>query len=100
MLLKYPISGACVHHFSIVFRSEESINPSANTPSDVRKPLKTADCFNGAILENYMWSQTGTDVDVRVPVDSNIKGKDILVEIKDKYLKVALKNTSGECIHY
>ena len=42
-----------------------------------------------------MWSQTGSDVDVRVPVAGNIKGKDIHVEIKDKYLKVALKHTPG-----
>ena len=42
-----------------------------------------------------MWSQTGSEVDVRVPVAGNIKGKDILVEIKDKYLKVALKNNPG-----
>ena len=61
----------------------------------VEKPSKEAECFNGAMLENYMWSQTGSDVDVRIPVDSNIKGKNIGVEIKDKYLKVALKNVPG-----
>ena len=42
-----------------------------------------------------MWSQTGSDVDIRIPVASDIKGKNICVEIKDKYLKVALKNVSG-----
>jgi hypothetical protein len=68
---------------------------SENTQSEVCEPSKAAECFNGAKLKNYMWSQTGSDVDVRVPVAGNIKGKDIHVEIKDKYLKVALKHTPG-----
>jgi hypothetical protein len=68
---------------------------SENTQSEVCEPSKAAECFNGAKLKNYMWSQTGSDVDVRVPVAGSIKGKDIHVEIKDKYLKVALKHTPG-----
>jgi hypothetical protein len=68
---------------------------SENTQPEAREPSKAAECFNGAMLEKYMWSQTGSDVDVRVPVASNVKGKDLRVEIKDKYLKVALKNTPG-----
>ena len=42
-----------------------------------------------------MWSQTGSDVDVRIPVASDIKGKDVIVDIKDRYLKVALKDQPG-----
>ena len=45
-----------------------------------------------------MWSQTGSDVDVRIPVAGNIKGKNVCVEIKDKYLKVALKNVPGTLV--
>ena len=63
--------------------------------ADFQEPSKISDCFNGAMLDNYMWSQTGTDVDVRVPVDRSIKGKDIIVNIQEKHLKVQLNTTPG-----
>lgn len=86
-----------IHLTVFICSTKETTGTSGNTPSNpnVREPLKTSECFNGAVLEKYMWSQTGSDVDVRVPVASDIKGKDLLVEIKDKYLKVALKNKPG-----
>ena len=75
------------------------LSPSETTnEKKVQKPSTVAECFNGGMLENYMWSQTGSDVDVRIPVAGDIKGKNICVEIKDKYLKVALKNVPGTLI--
>lgn len=72
------------------FRKCEISCENAQPGVQVCEPSKSAECFNGAVLDSYMWSQTGTDVDVRVHVPANIKGKDLQVDLKDKYIKVAL----------
>ena len=39
----------------------------------------------------YRWSQTIQDLDIVVSVPSNLKGKDIVVDVKKTYLKVGVK---------
>ena len=82
----------------LLLSSPETATTSENLNhnSQGAKPATAPECFNGAVLDNYMWSQTGSEVDVRVPVPITVKGKDVLVEIKNNYLKVALKNTQEE----
>ena len=50
----------------------------------------SSDTYNGAIMENYKWSQTVTDVDVRVPVPEGTKSKHVRVDIRSDHLKVVL----------
>ncbi|XP_064628139.1 nudC domain-containing protein 3-like [Lineus longissimus] len=46
--------------------------------------------YNGAIRDNYSWSQMITDLDVRLSVPKNIlKGKDVRVTIQRKHLKAS-----------
>ena len=55
-------------------------------------PGKSADCYNGAVLDRYSWSQTIKDIEVKIPVPSSVtKGRDVGVEIKSSHLKVWLK---------
>ncbi|KAL3877295.1 hypothetical protein ACJMK2_035025 [Sinanodonta woodiana] len=57
------------------------------------------DSYNGAMRDNYSWSQTITDVDVRVKVPSYIKkGKDVQVDLGKKHLKVSHKDQSGQWV--
>eukprot|EP00127_Corallochytrium_limacisporum_P003428 Clim_evm56s149 gene=Clim_evmTU56s149 len=49
---------------------------------------------NGGFADNYIWSQTLADVEIRLPtqIDARLKGRDIVVDIGRRKLKVAIKN--------
>jgi CS domain len=39
----------------------------------------------------YKWSQTLNEAEVNVPIPSNLKSRDLIVELKKTHLKVAIK---------
>jgi hypothetical protein len=39
----------------------------------------------------YKWTQTLTEADISVPIAATYKGRDLVVELKKKYLKVQIK---------
>lgn len=57
---------------------------------------KVSDIFNGAEMENYKWSQSINDIDVRVPVPEGTKAKDVKVDIRSDYLKVELRRPTAK----
>jgi len=48
---------------------------------------------NGANLENYSWTQTLQDVEIRIPLDCKVKGKEVTVVIAKQHLKVGKKGS-------
>lgn len=60
---------------------------------------------NGCDLDNYKWTQTLEEIDLRIPINTplKLKSKDIVVELKKKHLKVGIKGQApiidGELEH-
>ncbi|XP_026130248.1 nudC domain-containing protein 3-like [Carassius auratus] len=67
----------------------------SNSDSDTAKVgqerfQSNADSYNGAVRENYTWSQDYTDVEVRVHVQPNIvKGRQVSVDLQPGRVRVA-----------
>lgn len=81
--------------FEIFNMHSSAALPENSKSSDEGKglmPGKSAECYNGAVLDRYSWSQTIKDIEVKIPVPSSVtKGRDVGVEIKTSHLKVWLK---------
>ncbi|KAL2777110.1 nudC domain-containing protein 3 [Daubentonia madagascariensis] len=58
---------------------------------------KNPDSYNGAVRENYTWSQDYTDLEVRVPVPKHVvKGKQVSVALSSGSIRVAMLEGTGE----
>uniref|UniRef100_A0A8C1UEP8 NudC domain-containing protein 3 n=1 Tax=Cyprinus carpio TaxID=7962 RepID=A0A8C1UEP8_CYPCA len=56
-----------------------------------------ADSYNGAVRENYTWSQDYTDVEVRVHVQPNIvKGRQVSVDLQPGRVRVAVNEGGSQ----
>uniref|UniRef100_A0A672LYZ1 NudC domain-containing protein 3 n=2 Tax=Sinocyclocheilus grahami TaxID=75366 RepID=A0A672LYZ1_SINGR len=56
-----------------------------------------ADSYNGAVRENYTWSQDYMDVEVRVHVQPNIvKGRQVSVDLQSGRVRVALNEGGSQ----
>ena len=62
-------------------------------PSTDKAPTIADETWNGAVTDNYTWSQTLTDLDVRVIVPKGTTAKDLKIDITTSHLKVVLLNT-------
>lgn len=80
----------------LYFSSSQPKEDIKNSESKGLIPGKSADCYNGAVLDRYSWSQTIKDIEVKIPVPSSVrKGRDVGVEIKSSHLKVWLKRDAS-----
>lgn len=80
------------HNVKLSFSSSQPKEDIKTSESKGLIPGKSADCYNGAVLDKYSWSQTISEIEVKIPVPSSVtKGRDVGVEIKSSHLKVWLK---------
>ncbi|MCD9558569.1 Protein BOBBER 2 [Datura stramonium] len=70
---------------------EEGNSTSVPKKEEENKKLKP-NKSNGLDMENYSWGQSLQEVTINVPVPPGTKSRFIVVEIKNTYLKVGLKN--------
>uniref|UniRef100_H9H117 Peptidyl-prolyl cis-trans isomerase n=1 Tax=Meleagris gallopavo TaxID=9103 RepID=H9H117_MELGA len=55
------------------------------------------DSYNGAVRENYAWSQDYSDLEIKVPVPKHIvKGKQVSVDISSSTIRVAVLEGSSQ----
>ncbi|KAL5018936.1 hypothetical protein ScPMuIL_004658 [Solemya velum] len=74
--------------------SEEVEDPEITKQQRVFQ--ENPESYNGAIRDNYSWSQSITDLDIRVNVPKHIKkGRDVKVDIGRKTLSVSYKSAEG-----
>lgn len=49
---------------------------------------ETSDIFNGGEMENYKWSQTISELEIKIILPEGTSGKDVRVDIRSDHLKV------------
>ena len=50
----------------------------------------TSDVYNGADMESYKWSQTVTELEIKVPLSEQTAGKHVKVDIQSERLRVEI----------
>ncbi|MBN3283648.1 NUDC3 protein, partial [Polyodon spathula] len=78
--------------------SAEPLMPDAANPEQAQELFQAnPDSYNGAVRENYTWSQDYTDLEIRVPVPKGVvKGRQVSVDIQSGSLRVAVLEGGGE----
>ena len=81
------------------------VNPSTTKKPKESEALKlSSDAFNGSKMDNYVWCQTISDLDIRVSIPAGTTGKDVKVDIKNDFLRVEVirpeKDVSTKTIFY
>ncbi|KAM5303606.1 nudC domain-containing protein 3 [Glossophaga mutica] len=58
---------------------------------------RNPDSYNGAVRENYTWSQDYTDLELKVPVPAHVlKGRQVSVALSSSSIRVAVLEGQGE----
>uniref|UniRef100_A0A674I3D7 NudC domain-containing protein 3 n=1 Tax=Terrapene triunguis TaxID=2587831 RepID=A0A674I3D7_9SAUR len=78
--------------------------PSHLTPAISLFPLRrqeqfqtNPDSYNGAVRENYAWSQDYSDLEIKVPVPKHIvKGRQVSVDLSSSSIRVAVLEGSSQ----
>ncbi|KAM9368672.1 nudC domain-containing protein 3 [Phaethornis superciliosus] len=72
---------------------------SAALPTKQEQFQTNPDSYNGAVRENYAWSQDYSDLEIKVPVPQHIlKGKQVSVDISSSRIRVAVLEGSSQRI--
>ena len=92
-----PISLSPSDHTMDVSSIAKEKQPTSEATGKIPSAAElVSDTYNGSERENYKWSQTLTDLDIRVPVSDGTKSRDVRVDFKSDHLKVELLRPKKE----
>lgn len=99
-------SAAATDGASLTSLSASNDEPDAEADDDnpeltlqQKKFQLNPESYNGAVRDNYSWSQSITDVDIHVKVPPHIqRGADVAVDIARKRVRVAYKDADGKLV--
>lgn len=75
----------------------ETCKESMNQLGHLIERDRSCDSYNGAVRENYTWSQTISDIDVLVKLPSCIRtAKDLRVQLDSKEIKIEARTSRVE----
>ncbi|XP_078127069.1 nudC domain-containing protein 3 [Sander vitreus] len=82
----------------LMARGEQAAAASATSAQESREKFQSdPDSYNGAVRENYSWSQDYTDVEVRVFVPKTVvKGRQVRVSLQTGSLQVCVREGAEE----
>uniref|UniRef100_A0A1B6FME9 CS domain-containing protein n=1 Tax=Cuerna arida TaxID=1464854 RepID=A0A1B6FME9_9HEMI len=93
------ITGPVIREEEVVTTDELedfSVLPTEHIQEKQNSEDLTSDTYNGADCGAYRWSQTSTEVDIKVPVASSVtKSSDVKVDIQACQLTVNVKSEEG-----
>ncbi|KAM4873707.1 nudC domain-containing protein 3 isoform 1-T1 [Thomomys bottae] len=82
---------------AVVTSAAEALQEPPPLPRVQEQFQRNPDSYNGAVRENYTWSQDYTDLEVRVPVPKHVvKGKQVAVALSSGSIRVAVLEENGE----
>nr|CAI5837580.1 unnamed protein product [Callosobruchus analis] len=67
---------------------------TSKTPKNSEHQFSKSDYYNGAVYNNYCWSQTISDVDMTIKLPDKIGRRDLEVDISTSKITVKLKDGS------
>ncbi|XP_029786920.1 nudC domain-containing protein 3 isoform X1 [Suricata suricatta] len=83
-------AGACAS-------AAESAKEPPALPKRQEQFQRNPDSYNGAVRENYTWSQDYTDLELKVPVPKHVvKGRQVSVALSSSSIRVAVLEEGGE----
>lgn len=80
-----------------VAQGDQAAAASTSSAEDREKLQSDPDSYNGAVTENYSWSQDYTDVEVRVFVPKTVvKGRQVRVRLQASSIQVCVREGAEE----
>ncbi|XP_073444748.1 nudC domain-containing protein 3 [Dendrobates tinctorius] len=77
--------------------SGNNTEDSVSEPQSQESFQMDSDSYNGAVRENYTWSQDYSDLEIKVPVAKDVvKGRQVSVDLRSSCIRVAVRDSQGE----
>ncbi|XP_073509880.1 nudC domain-containing protein 3 isoform X2 [Phyllobates terribilis] len=77
--------------------SGNNTQDSTSEPQSQESFQTDSDSYNGAVRENYTWSQDYSDLEIKVPVPKDVvKGRRVSVDLRSTCIRVAARDSQGE----